>query len=123
PVVVHVERDLDPAALRKREPDRADPRAPSARFPQLRGDAPRELYVVACEIDVERHERGARGDEDGAAAGIDGGRPVIRLELTGRRPARELIRAALPERGPLAAVVGSCEVAIEEHREPELRAD
>ena len=78
-------------AERERDGDRAHARQPAARLAQLRRDRARDVDVARVELDVERGQRRARGDERRAgASGAGVARPEVGAQLAGAQPPAQL---------------------------------
>ena len=121
-VVVHVGRDLRPPAVLEIEPERPDSRQAAARLAQLGGDRLRELDVIRRQVDVERDQRRARRGEHRARRRMGAPRSEVRDELTRLDAPFQPRRAAAPDVGALALLRPRRELAVQEHRHPELLA-
>src|SRR5215218_4849439 len=117
--VLDVHRDLDDAGARQVEPERTDAEEAAAGLAHHRGDRLR-ILERAPEVDVEGDQRSARADDDSARPLVEPLRAEVRLELARVDPPLQLLRAAAPEEGGAPA---GCELAVEEHGEPDVDAD
>ncbi len=120
---MHVERDLRPAPLGEREPERPHARKAPTRLAHRGGDPPRELDVVALELEVEGDERRPGGDERRTRRGMGAGGAVVGAQLPAFHPLGQTLRPAGPQGGPLTAVGVGGEVAVQEDGDLEVLAD
>jgi len=122
-VVLDVEADLrDAAASRELQADRPDARqALGTALADAPGDRAGLRHAVrARQLEVEGHERGARGDERGAGGRVRLGRAEVRAQLARAQPPCEL-------RGSAAAQLRSghptTQAPVEQHGQGELGAE
>ena len=107
-------------ALGRSSPSARTPGKPPSRSRTDRGDLARRVDVRADEIHVERDQRPPRADDRAACRRIELRRPEVRRELARIDPPLQLAGpAAAEERRPAARP----DLAVEEHRQPELLAD
>ena len=92
--VDQVHRDLRAAGAREPEPERLHARKAAVARPDRRGDRAGHLDVARVELEVERDERRAHAEEDGARGRMELRRAEERLDLArtraGRRERRRL---------------------------------
>ena len=118
--IEHVHADLHSARPRELEPDRLHARHAAARLADCGGDRAGHFDGARREVDVVGDERPPRADEHCARARVDLERSELRHELARVHPPPELVEPAPPEkrRSPPPS-----DLAVEEHREPDVTAD
>ena len=122
-VVVHVGGDLGSAPILQIETECAHASRPASRLTQLGGDRSRDLDVGGLQVDVEGHERRARGGQHRARRRMGSAGPIVGDELARLHAQRELPRTAAPDPGPFGVLRPGGQLAVEEHRQFEVLAD
>ena len=117
--VLDVHAHLDEARERKVEPERTHARKATAPLAHERRDLAR-CHNVAAQVDVERDQRATRPDQHATGRVVEKRRPVVRLHLARVDTTLQLLGATAPEE---RRAVAAAQLAVEEHRQPELCGD
>ena len=119
-VVLDVHAHLGMAGPRQKQPKRAHAREPTTFLAHYCSNRARDLDVVRGQVDVERDQWPARADDDAARTLVEPRGSVVGTKLARVDAALELPRTSLPVERRSSC---SCGLAVEEHGQPELRAD
>jgi ABC-type multidrug transport system fused ATPase/permease subunit len=116
--VGHVHAHLDEARPRQFEPERPHAREAAVALANEPRDLARDPDIGRPQVHVERDQGPTNADDRGACARVEPGRAPVGDELARVDAPLELLGAAAPVEGGLAAVLG--QPSVEEDREPEL---